>query len=73
MYKVFLPHWSVSVSVEIQFGPIGNFRTYLLGGIKYDIDLSSNSTACNAEDMVKLKQEILDWKQESDLIFLPAL
>jgi hypothetical protein len=28
----------------------------LLGGIKYDIDLSSNSTARNAEDMVKLKQ-----------------
>lgn len=35
---------------------IHNFRVYLLGGIKYDIDLASNSAARNAEDLVKLKK-----------------
>jgi len=35
---------------------IDNFRTYLLGGMKFDIDLASNSSARNAEDMIKLKK-----------------
>ncbi|RFM26581.1 type IX secretion/gliding motility protein PorT/SprT [Deminuibacter soli] len=35
---------------------IHNFRVYLLGGIKYDLDLASNSAARNAEDLVKLKK-----------------
>lgn len=53
-----LPSTLVSFPFQLKFNSdrIGNFRTYLLGGIKYDIDLSSNSTARNAEDMVKLKQ-----------------
>ncbi|MBL7759929.1 MAG: PorT family protein [Sediminibacterium sp.] len=53
-----LPSTLVSFPFQLKFSSdrIGNFRTYLLGGVKYDIDLSSNSTARNAEDMVKLKQ-----------------
>jgi hypothetical protein len=34
---------------------INNYKVYMLAGIKYDIDLASNSTARNADDMVKLK------------------
>jgi hypothetical protein len=35
---------------------LGNFRTYMLAGCKFDMDLASNSSARNAEDMVKLKK-----------------
>lgn len=38
---------------------IHNFRVYMLGGIKYDIDLASNAKARNAEDLVKLKRSDL--------------
>ncbi len=53
-----LPSTLVSFPFQIKFNSdrIGNFRTYILTGIKYDIDLSSNSTARNAEDLVKLKR-----------------
>lgn len=52
-----LPTTIVSFPVHFKFNSdrIGNFRTYLLYGIKYDIDLSSNSSARNADDMIKLK------------------
>jgi Outer membrane protein beta-barrel domain len=33
---------------------IHNFKVYMLGGVKYDIDLASNEGSRNAEDMVKL-------------------
>lgn len=53
-----LPSTLVSFPLQVKFNSdrIGNFRTYILGGIKYDIDLSSNSTARNTEDLVKLKR-----------------
>ncbi len=53
-----LPSTLVSFPFQIKFNSdrIGNFRTYILGGLKYDIDLSSNSGARNAEDIVKLKR-----------------
>lgn len=35
---------------------IDNFKVYMLGGIKYDIDLASNSGNRNAEDLIKLKR-----------------
>lgn len=35
---------------------INNFKVYMLAGIKYDIDLASNSGNRNAEDMIKLKR-----------------
>lgn len=51
-----MPSNIVSFPFQMKFNSdrIGNFRTYLLGGIKYDIDLASNSTARNAEDLIKL-------------------
>lgn len=53
-----LPSTIVSFPFQLKFNSdrIGNFRTYLLGGIKFDTDLSSNSTARNAEELVKLKR-----------------
>lgn len=56
-YKT-LPSTIVSFPFQLKFNSdrIGNFRTYLLGGIKYDLDLASNSQARNAEDLVKLNK-----------------
>lgn len=56
--KKILPSTIVSFPLQVKFNSdrIGNFRTYLLGGVKYDMDLASNSSARNAEDMVKLKK-----------------
>lgn len=34
---------------------INNFKVYMLGGVKYDIDLASNASARNAQDLIKLK------------------
>jgi hypothetical protein len=53
-----LPSTLMSFPLQVKFNSdrIGNFRTYLLGGIKYDIDLSSNASTRNAEDLVKLKR-----------------
>lgn len=52
-----LPSTLVSFPLQIKFNSdrIGNFRTYMLGGLKYDIDLSSNSSARNVDDIIKLK------------------
>ncbi|GEO10531.1 type IX secretion/gliding motility protein PorT/SprT [Segetibacter aerophilus] len=56
--KKTLPSTIVSFPFQVKFNSdrIGNFRTYLLGGVKYDMDLSSNSQARNAEDLVKLNK-----------------
>jgi hypothetical protein len=53
-----LPSTLVSLPIQIKFNSdrIGNFRTYLLGGIKYDTDLSSNSSARNTDDIIKLSR-----------------
>jgi hypothetical protein len=52
-----LPATLVSFPIQIKFNSdrIGNFKTYLMAGLKYDIDLSSNSSARNTEDLIKLK------------------
>ena len=56
--KQVLPSNIVSFPFQIKFNSdrIDNFRTYMLGGIKYDIDLASNSAARNAENIIKLKR-----------------
>jgi hypothetical protein len=56
--KKTLPSTIVSFPLQVKFNSdrIGNFRTYLMGGVKYDMDLASNSSARNAEDLVKLKK-----------------
>ncbi len=53
-----LPSTIISFPLQLKFNSdrIDNFRVYMLGGIKYDIDLASNSSARNAEDFVKLKK-----------------
>ena len=53
-----LPATLVSFPFQIKFNSdrIENFRTYIMAGLKYDIDLSSNSNARNAEDLIKLKK-----------------
>ncbi len=55
--KKILPSTLVSLPVHFKFNSdrIDNFRVYLLGGVRFDKDLSSNSTARNAEDLIKLK------------------
>lgn len=35
---------------------IGNFRVYMLGGVKTEIDLAANARARRAEDLVKLEK-----------------
>ncbi|MFN4007441.1 MAG: outer membrane beta-barrel protein [Chitinophagaceae bacterium] len=53
-----LPSTIVSFPVHFKFNSdrIDNFRFYMLGGLRYDIDLASNSAARNAEDLIKLKK-----------------
>ncbi len=55
--KKILPSTLVSLPIHFKFNSdrIDNFRVYLLGGVRFDKDLSSNSTARNAEDLIKLK------------------
>jgi hypothetical protein len=51
---------SVTVSfpfqLKLQSDRIGNFRVYMMTGVKGDIDLASNATARRAEDLVKIKK-----------------
>ena len=56
--KKVLPSTIVSFPVHLKFNSdrLNNFRTYLLGGVKFDMDLASTSAARNAEDLVKLKK-----------------
>lgn len=44
------------VHLKFRSDRINNFRVYMFGGVKYEYDLSSNSTARKAEDLVKLKK-----------------
>ena len=48
----------VTAPVQLRFlsDRIGNFRVYMMGGGKFDIDLASNAQSRNAEDMVKIKR-----------------
>ncbi len=54
--KKTLPSTIVSFPFQVKFNSdrLNNFRTFLLAGVKYDMDLASNSQARNAEDLVKL-------------------
>ena len=67
--KKTLPSTIVSFPFQVKFNSdrIGNFRTYLLGGLKYDMDLASNSQARNAEDLVKLTRN--DYGYEAGIGF----
>lgn len=53
-----LPTTLVSFPVSFKFNSdrIDNFRTYLLFGVKADVDLSANSAARNQEGYIRLKK-----------------
>ncbi len=59
-----LPSTLVSFPIQLKFNSdrIGNFRTYMLAGLKYDLDLSSNSSARNVDDLIKLKKDDLGFE-----------
>ena len=48
----------ISFPIQLKFNSdrIGNFRVYMLGGIKGDIDLASNARARKAEELVKINK-----------------
>lgn len=72
--KQVLPTTILALPMHFKFNSdrIGNFRAYLLGGVRYHYDMSSNATARNAEDLVKLRAS--DWGLEAGVgfnFFLP--
>lgn len=44
------------IHLKFESDRINNFRVYAFGGVKFEYDLASNSTARKAEDLVKLKK-----------------
>jgi hypothetical protein len=48
----------VSAPLQLRFlsDRIGNFRMYMMGGGKLELDLSSNAQSRNADDMVKIRR-----------------
>ncbi|HET9056545.1 MAG TPA: outer membrane beta-barrel protein [Chitinophagaceae bacterium] len=48
--------FSLPIQIKFKSDRIDNFRVYVLGGLKYDYDLASNSSARRAEDLVKLNK-----------------
>ena len=47
---------SFPVQVKLQSDRIGNFRVYMMTGVKGDIDLASNARAKKADDILKIKR-----------------
>ena len=47
---------SLPLQVKFKSDRINNFRVYMVGGVKFDYDMASNSTARRAEDLVKLSK-----------------
>jgi len=47
---------SFPFQVKFNSDRIGNFRVYMLGGAKADIDMASNARAKRAEDLVKINK-----------------
>jgi hypothetical protein len=45
---------SFPLQTKFRSDRIGNFRVYMLGGVKLDYDLASNARARQAEDMIKI-------------------
>ena len=62
--KKTIPSTVVSFPLLFKFNSdrIQNFRVYMLGGFKYDIDVASNAGALNAEDLVKLKKAYVGYE-----------
>ncbi len=45
----------VPIQLKFQSDRIKNFRVYMMGGVKFEYDLSSKAAARNAEDLIKLR------------------
>ncbi len=62
--KKTIPSTVVSFPLQMKFNSdrIHNFRVYMLGGFKYDVDVASNAGALNADDLVKLKKSYLGYE-----------
>jgi hypothetical protein len=45
----------IPIQIKYKSDRINNFRVYMMGGIKYETDLSSKARAKNADNLVKLK------------------
>lgn len=58
---------SLPLQVKFKSDRVGNFRAYLIAGIKYDYDLASNAEVRHAEDLVKLTRD--DWGYEAGFGF----
>lgn len=74
--KKTIPSTIVSFPLQFKFNSdrIDNFRVYMMGGMKYDYDLASNSSARNAENLVKLTKG--DFGYEAGIgfnFFLPVV
>ncbi|MBI1342315.1 MAG: outer membrane beta-barrel protein [Terrimonas sp.] len=48
--------FSFPLQAKFNSDRIGNFRVYMLGGVKLDLDLAANARAKRAEDLVKLNK-----------------
>ena len=59
----------VSFPMQLKFNSdrIGNFRVYMLGGVKLDYDLASNARARKAEELVKIEK--MDYGIEAGIGF----
>ncbi len=59
-----LPTTIVSFPFQFKFNSdrINNFRVYMMSGLKFDVDLASNSAARNAQDLIKLKKYDLGYE-----------
>jgi Outer membrane protein beta-barrel domain len=60
---------SLSLPIQIKFSSdrIGNFKVYMLGGVKAEYDMASNAGAKKAENLIKLNR--LDYGIEAGLGF----
>ena len=45
---------SFPIQIKFQSDRIGNFRVYMMAGMKADIDMASNARAKRAEDLIKI-------------------
>jgi hypothetical protein len=46
----------VPIQLKLKSDRIGNFRVYMMGGVKFETDLTSKANSRNAENFVKLKK-----------------
>ncbi len=53
---------SIPLQIKLKSDRVGNFRAYLLAGLKYDYDLASNAQNRQAKDIVKLSRNDLGYE-----------